>query len=102
MQHRRAAYGIFVVALLTGSISAAQAQDASPPSSDFNTRFHFQPNTAQPDAAKSERPRDPLKELLISPAEAEPAPIPPHAAQHSESPEAGQTSKNSSLHKRGP
>jgi rare lipoprotein A len=99
---RRAAYGLFVVALFMGSISTAQAQDASSSSSDFDTRFHFQPNTPQPDAAKPERIPDALKGLLVSPAEAEPAPIAPPAAQHSESPEAGQTSKNSSLHKRGP
>jgi rare lipoprotein A len=101
-RRRRSAYGIFVVALLTGNISAAQAQDASSSPSDFDARFHFQPGTPQPDGAKSERLPDALKGLLVSPAEAGPAPLAPPGAQHSESPEADQTSKNSSLHKRAP
>jgi rare lipoprotein A len=93
----RAASGTLVAALFIGSVEAGSAQE-SPSNSDFQTRFHFQLNPPpgeantsgnmrdQPAPQTQERPRNPLKELFISPAEAVPAPAaegPPPAQQPS-------------------
>jgi|SRR3954468_24500264 rare lipoprotein A len=93
----RAASGTLVAALFIGSVEAGSAQEL-PPNSDFQTRFHFQLNPPpgeantsgnmrdQPAPQTQERPRNPLKELFISPAEAVPAPAaegPPPAQQPS-------------------
>jgi rare lipoprotein A len=93
----RAASGTLVAALFIGSVEAGSAQE-SPSNSDFQTRFHFQLNPPpgeantsgnmqdQPTPQTQERPRNPIKELFISPAEAVPAPAaegPPPAQQPS-------------------
>ena len=93
----RAASGTLVAALFIGSVEAGSAQE-SPSNSDFQTRFHFQLNPPpgeantsgnmrdQPAPQTQERPRNPIKELFISPAEAVPAPAaegPPPAQQPS-------------------
>ena len=86
MRHRlRAASGALVAALFIASVEAGRAQGL-PPNSDFQTRFYYQlnPPPAEADTAAKmpeqpapqvqERPRNPLKELFVSPAEALPAP----------------------------
>jgi rare lipoprotein A len=100
MQPRQgAACGIFVAALLMGT-SAAQAQGSPPSPSDFDTRFYFQRDIPSPPAREPGQVRHPLKELLISPAEAQTAPSPATPAPvQSQGPETAQTTKNSSLRK---
>jgi rare lipoprotein A len=101
MQHRqRAAYGVVFVVLLIGNSGATQAQDTPASPSDFDKRFYFQRDIPSPPTSESEQVRNPLKELLIPPAEAQTAPSPatPPAVQ-SQGPETAQTTKNSSLRK---
>jgi rare lipoprotein A len=95
MRHgERAASGMLVAAMLGALLSTVQAQ-----SSDFDARFYFPPDRVQPKKAEPDGPRNPIGDLLIPPAEAEPAPITPPAVQESSGPDPNQTSKNSSLQK---
>src|ERR1044072_9526362 len=100
MRHRQcAAFGAFVALTLTGHLTAAQAQGAWPPPSNFDKRFYYEPEPRRAGVPAPEQIRDRLKELLISPAQAHTPVVPPAVP---DVPEVGQTAKNSSLRKAGP
>ena len=97
MRHRqRAACGSFVAAFLMSSMSGLHAQQAFPAPSTFDKRFYFQSDTSSPRIPRSEQVLDRLKQLLISPAEAQIAP-PTLAPTQPADEQTVQTSKNTSL-----
>src|SRR5688572_14735536 len=105
-----AASGALIAALLIGGAGVGRIQAQAPPNSiqpDFDTRFYFQNDNppaeagtagiAHPERAplvqESQPSRNPLKALLVSPAEAAPSPSPDTsvAAQPKQEMETAQT-----------
>src|SRR5689334_15508038 len=100
MRHiQRAAYGMFVAGILVSGVSAARAQAGPASPSGFKNRFYFQPDAPGRSTPDSEQLRNRLKELLISPAEAQTAPQHVAPTPEEASRTRGQTSKNSLLGK---
>ena len=97
--HQRAAYCTFVAALLLVGLSEAQAESALPEPSNFDNRFHFQPYSPTPRIPESEQLLKRLKQLLISPADAQSGALAVGPSSPSQEREPPRTAKNSSLHK---